>query len=132
VEVAEVFPKKIPAAFRPRGKLSRAHEVARHSESANSWKGLISISLGPIIGLGQRLTQATASSMSLTSHIQKPATKSRGLLKGPSITVLEEPLKATRLPSHEGVRPSPVCIMPAYMATKQKPSLAYDASLRNH
>src|SRR5579883_3307573 len=34
------------------------------------------------MGLGQRFTQATASSISLTSHSQKPATNSRVWAKG--------------------------------------------------
>jgi hypothetical protein len=48
--------------------------------------GRISISLGSGIGFGQRFTQATASSISFTSHSQNPATKSRAGLNGPSIT----------------------------------------------
>src|SRR5882757_10137837 len=48
-----------------------------HRKSTISYGGRISISLGPGMGLGQRFTQATASSMSLTSQSQKPATSSR-------------------------------------------------------
>ena len=47
-----------------------------YCQSAASYSGRISISLGPGMGLGQRLTQATASSMSLTSQNQYPATSS--------------------------------------------------------
>src|ERR1700676_1683012 len=39
-----------------------------HRKSAISYSGRISISLGPGMGLGQRFTQAPASSMSLTSE----------------------------------------------------------------
>src|SRR5215468_10562676 len=49
-------------------------------------------------GIGQRFTQATASSMSLTSQSQKPATSSLVSAKGPSMTMRRGPSKATRLP----------------------------------
>src|SRR5437762_2056438 len=52
-----------------------------HCRSAISYRGRISISLGPGMGLGQRFTHATASSISLTSQNQKPATSSRGAAK---------------------------------------------------
>ena len=63
-----------------------------------SYEGRISISLGPGIGLGQRLTYPKASSISLTSHSQKPAINSPIAAKGPSMTVGAAPSKATRLP----------------------------------
>jgi peptide deformylase len=84
-----------------------------HHKSAISYSGRISISLGPGMGLGQRFTQATASSMSLTSQSQKPATSSRVCAKGPSMTVRLGPSKATRLPCEDGLRPSAVTKMPA-------------------
>src|SRR3546814_1505231 len=48
------------------------------------------------MGLGQRFAQAMASSMSLTSQSQKPATSSRVCAKGPSITVRFGPSNAIR------------------------------------
>jgi len=72
-------------------------------KSAISYSGRISISLGPGMGLGQRFTQATASSMSLTSQSQKPATSSRVSAKGPSMTVRRGPSNAIRLPCDEGL-----------------------------
>lgn len=65
------------------------------------------------MGLGQRFTHATASSMSLTSQSQKPVTCSRGGAKGPSMTVRLGPSNATRLPWEEGLRPSTASRMPA-------------------
>src|SRR5581483_1212005 len=76
------------------GAVIRAVEVCGYPSTAN---GRISISLRPGIGLGQRFTQATASSISLTSQIQKPATSSRVSVKGPSVTVRWAPSNATRL-----------------------------------
>src|SRR5262249_52017993 len=65
------------------------------------------------MGLGQRFTQATASSMSLTSQSQKPATSSRVAAKGPSMTVRPGPSNAIRLPREDGVSPSATTRMPA-------------------
>lgn len=69
------------------------------------------------MGFGQRLTHATASSMSLTSHSQKPATSSCGGAKGPSTTSRPGPSNATRLPSDEGFSPSPVIRTPALISS---------------
>jgi len=84
-----------------------------HWKSAISYSGRISISLGPSMGLGQRFTQATASSMSLTSQSQKPATSSRVAAKGPLMTVRPGPLNAIRLPWDEGLSPSAARMRPA-------------------
>src|SRR6202035_4713801 len=60
-----------------------------------------------------RFTQATASSMSLTSQSQKPATSSLVSANGPSMTVRPGPSNAIRLPCEEGLRPWAASLMPA-------------------
>ena len=102
------------------------HSQSRPSPSAI---GRISISLGPAIGLGQRCTQATASSMSLTSHSQKPATSSRAFAKGPSATVRPGPSNVTRLPNAERLSPSAMRRMPASRSASLNLSIASIISL---
>jgi hypothetical protein len=80
------------------------------------------------MGLGQRFTQATASSMSLTSQSQKPATSSRVSAKGPSMTVRRGPSNATRLPCDEGLRPSPASMMPALTSSSLYLPIASNSS----
>ena len=82
------------------------------SQSAISYRGRTSISLGPGIGLGQCFTQATASSMSLTSQSHNPATNSRLLGNGPLITWRLRPSNPIGLPSEDGFKPSQ---LPAFM-----------------
>ncbi len=65
-------------------------------------------------GVGQRFTQATASSMSLTSQSQKPATNPRVSVKGPSMTVRLGPSNTIRLPCEEALRPSAASKMPLF------------------
>jgi len=101
------------------GEADSIPDVWIHPKSDISYSGRISISLGPGMGLGQRFTQATASSISLTSQSQKPVTISRGWGKGPSITVRLGPSNAIRLPCEDGVRPSqfPSFMMPAFTSS---------------
>jgi hypothetical protein len=81
------------------------------------------------MGLGQRFTQATASAMSLTCQSQNPATSSLVAGKGPSMTVRLVPSKATRLPSADGFRPSPACMMPASMSSSLNLPMAANISV---
>src|SRR5580700_6623196 len=80
------------------------------------------------MGLGQRFTQATASSMSLTSQSQKPATNSRAWAKGPSMTARPGPSNAIRLPCEEGLRPSATSMMPALRSSSLNLPIASIAS----
>src|SRR5579859_2667686 len=106
-----------PSFARLRPCISVISGVRLSAKSAIVLSGRISISLGPGMGLGQRFTQATASSMSLTSQSQKPATSSRVSANGPSITVRPGPSNATRLPREEGVSPSAARRMPALLSS---------------
>src|SRR3546814_8110101 len=80
----------------------------------------MSSSLGPGIGLGQRLAQSMVSSMLVTSQTQYPATSSRASAKGLSITVRFAPSKAIRLPADEGLSPSPSIITPAFTSRSEE------------
>ena len=80
------------------------------------------------MGLGQRFTQATASSMSLTSQIQKPATSSRVAAKDPSMTVRQGPSKAIRLACALGLRPAAAIMTPDSTSSWLYWSIAFQAS----
>ena len=109
---------------RSRSSCSASSGVTASPKSSISYKGRISISLGPGMGFGQRLTHSRASAKSCTSHSQNPATSSEVWAKGPSITVRLSPSKATRLPSEDGFRPSPLCIIPALTSSSLKLNIA--------
>src|SRR6476659_6485049 len=100
-------PSTIPA-------YSRFAAAIRHARNQLAI-GRISISDGTGIAFGQRLTQATASSMDGSSQIQYPATKSP--LKGPSTTLRASPSKRTRLPSLLGRNPSQSRMTPAFLSS---------------
>src|SRR5262245_16665220 len=91
--------------------LSSGVNSAPKSSASNTWR--ISTSLSVCIGLGQRLTHSTASSIDRTCHSQKPAISSLVSANGPSITVRLAPEKRTRLPFELGWSPSPASITPA-------------------
>src|SRR6478735_7336935 len=75
---------------------------------------------------GARMAQARASSMFLTSQIEKPATTSRASAKGPSITVRLAPSLTIRLPS--GLSPAAATITPASTSSSMNLSIAPQAS----
>src|SRR3954469_22811004 len=105
---------------------SGVRNPARFAASKN---GRISISLRPDMGLGQRFAQATASSMSLTSQIEKPAISSLVSANGPSMTVRPEPSKAMRLAWALGLRPAAATMMPALTSSSVNRSIASNASV---
>ena len=62
---------------------------------------------------GARLSHSTASSIEETCQIQNPPTSSFASANGPSMTrAAPSSPNATRLPSDDGVRPSPASMIP--------------------
>src|SRR5262249_60396412 len=72
------------------------------------------------MGLGQRFTHFTASSIDLTFHNQEPGTRSLVSANGPSLTVRLFPENLTRLPYLLGFSPSPASMMPALTSSSLK------------
>ena len=78
--------------------------------------------------LGARFAQAIASSMSLTSQMEKPATSSRVSVNGPSITVRREPSMTMRLALASFLRPAAATKTPAFTSSSVKASMAANAA----
>ena len=82
----------------------------------------------PGMRLGERFAQAIASSMSLTSQIEKPAINSRLSANGPSMTVRLEPSNTMRLPCASFLRPAAATKTPALTSSSVNQSIAAKAS----
>ena len=80
------------------------------------------------MALGARFAQATASSMSLTSQIEKPAMSSRDSANGPSRTVRLAPSQTIRLAWALFWRPAAAMKMPAWTSSSVNLSIAANAS----
>src|SRR5215475_14814911 len=72
------------------------------------------------MGLGQRFTHVTASSIDFTFQSQYPAVSSFVSANGPSVTVRLFPENLTRLPYLLGFNPSPASMMPALTSSSLK------------
>src|SRR4028118_2007957 len=101
----------VPARLRSSCSLSWG---VKDSPKSSALKiGRISIADSPGIGLGQRLTQAMASSIDCTCQIQNPAISSFVSVNGPSITLRFVPENLTRAPFELGCSPSAASRIPA-------------------
>ena len=78
---------------------------------------------------GARFSHSTASSIDETCQIQKPPTSSFVSANGPSMTRLPPSSpKSRRLPSDDGVRPSPASMIPALSSSSLYLPIAANSS----